>query len=106
MADSSPENGSGEIEDAISFLDRAKKFCSEVSLLLNAVQLLALDFDPTQPFSQNNVSPCFFFLVKQHSTISSHLTINISGASSTVRIFHCLCSQTSRCTLQYCDTIF
>ena len=59
MADQPPASGSGEpeeIEDAISFLDRAKKVCSEVSLLLNAVQLLALDFDPTQPFSQSSVS--------------------------------------------------
>ena len=46
----------GVIEDAVSFLDRAQKVCSDVSLLLNAGQLLALDFDPTQPFSKSSVS--------------------------------------------------
>ena len=57
MSDSPTDGGRelGEIEDAVSFLDRAQKVCSDVSLLLNAVQFLALDFDPTQPFSQDSV---------------------------------------------------
>ena len=44
------------IEDALSFLERAKKVYSGISLLLNTVQLKALDFDPSQPFSDNTVS--------------------------------------------------
>lgn len=50
------ESGGTAMEDAISFLERAKKVYSEVSLLLNTVQLVALDFDPTKPFSESTVS--------------------------------------------------
>ncbi len=42
-------------EDALSFLERADKKCPDVTLLLNSVQLVALDFDPTQPFSESTV---------------------------------------------------
>lgn len=47
---------SENLEDALSFLERAKKVYSGISLLLNTVQLKALDFDPTQPFSESTVS--------------------------------------------------
>ena len=47
---------SENLEDALSFLERAKKVYSGISLLLNTVQLKALDFDPTQPFSDSTVS--------------------------------------------------
>ncbi len=42
-------------EDAVSFLERARKKCPDVALLLNTVQLLALDLDPTVPFSESSV---------------------------------------------------
>ena len=44
------------LEDAVFFLERAKGVCEDVTLLLNGVQLVALDFDPTQPFSESSVS--------------------------------------------------
>ncbi len=44
------------LEDAISFLDRAKKICPDVTHLLTTVQLTALDFDPCQPFPESSVS--------------------------------------------------
>lgn len=52
------EGGGDEIflEDAVTFLERAKKVCPDVSFLLNSVQLVALDFDPNQPFSESSVS--------------------------------------------------
>ena len=42
-----------KFEDALSFLERAKKVCRDVSLF---VQLLALDFDPALPFADITVS--------------------------------------------------
>ena len=39
------------MEDAVTFLETAKKLYSDVTLLLNKSQLLALDMDPKQPFT-------------------------------------------------------
>jgi hypothetical protein len=39
------------MEDAVTFLESAKKVYSDVTLLLNKIQLLALDKDPNEPFS-------------------------------------------------------
>ena len=39
------------MEDAVTFLESAKKVYSDVVLLLNKIQLLALDKDPNQPFT-------------------------------------------------------
>ena len=39
------------MEDAVTFLESAKKVYPDVTLLLNKIQLLALDKDPNQPFS-------------------------------------------------------
>ena len=38
------------MEDAVTFLERAKAVYSDVTLLLNKTQLLALDKDPNEPF--------------------------------------------------------
>ena len=39
------------MEDAVTFLETAKKLYSDVTLLLNKSQLLALDMDLKQPFT-------------------------------------------------------
>ena len=39
------------MEDAVTFLESAKKVYSDVALLLNKIQLLALDKDPNEPFT-------------------------------------------------------
>ena len=41
----------GTMEDAVTFLESAKKVYSDVTLILNKLQLLALDKDPNEPFS-------------------------------------------------------
>ena len=38
------------MEDAVTFLESAKKVYADVALLLNKTQLLALDKDPNEPF--------------------------------------------------------
>ena len=47
---------SSKFESAVSFLERAREVCPDVPLLLNSLQLVALDFDPTQPFDPSTVS--------------------------------------------------
>ena len=39
------------MEDAVTFLESAKKVYSDVALLLNKIQLVALDKDPNEPFT-------------------------------------------------------
>ena len=39
------------MEDAVTFLETAKGVYADVALLLNKTQLLALDKDPNEPFS-------------------------------------------------------
>ena len=39
------------MEDAVTFLESAKAVYADVALLLNKTQLLALDKDPNEPFS-------------------------------------------------------
>jgi hypothetical protein len=38
------------MEDAVTFLESAKKVYYDVTLLLNKIHLLALDQDPNEPF--------------------------------------------------------
>ena len=38
------------MEDAVTFLETAKAVYSDVTLLLNKTQLLALDNEPNEPF--------------------------------------------------------
>ena len=43
------------MEDAVTFLERAKAVYPDVVLLLNKTQLLALDKDPNEPFGVDTV---------------------------------------------------
>ncbi len=50
----------GEMEDAVTFLDRISVDYPDVLSLLDSSQLLALDMDPRKPFETHNVRnlPC------------------------------------------------
>ena len=58
------------MEDAVTFLESARSVYPNVTLLLNTVQLLALDMHPNEPFSTERVNEEFvrlteaFFLTK------------------------------------------
>ena len=41
-----------KMEDAVTFLETAKDVYADVTLLLSKTQLLALDKDPNEPFSE------------------------------------------------------
>ena len=45
------------MEDAVTFLESARKVYSDVTLLLNKTQLLALDKDPNLPFNDQVYMP-------------------------------------------------
>ena len=47
------------MEDAVTFLETVKGVYADVALLLNKTQLLALDKDPNDPFSDK----VFLFIV-------------------------------------------
>ena len=46
------------MEDAVTFLESAKKVYPDVALLLNKIQLLALDKDPNEPFTDQVWHAC------------------------------------------------
>ena len=60
----------GEVQDAVSFLEDARRVYPDVSHLLNKVQLLALDMDPREPFCKGSENEEFvkvaeaFFITK------------------------------------------
>ena len=63
-------SGPGEVQDAVSFLEDARRVYSDVTHLLNNVQLLALDMDPLKPFTKGSKNEEFvkvadaFFVTK------------------------------------------
>ena len=60
----------GEVQDAVSFLEDARRVYSDATHLLNNVQLLALDMDPLKPFTKGSENEEFakvadaFFVTK------------------------------------------
>ena len=59
-----------EVQDAVSFLEDARRVYPDVTHLLNKVQLLALDMDPREPFTKGSENEEFvkvaeaFFVTK------------------------------------------
>lgn len=53
-----------ELEDAVTFLESARSIYPDVTLLLNTVQLLALDMHPNEPFSSERVNEEFVRLTE------------------------------------------
>ena len=53
-----------EMQDAVSFLEDARRVYPDVTHLLNNVQLLALDMDPREPFTKGSENEEFLKVAK------------------------------------------
>lgn len=60
------------MEDAVTFLETAKKLYSDVTLLLNKSQLLALDMDPKQPFTDQVWTSVWLFILSEVTVATSY----------------------------------
>ncbi len=70
-----------EIEDAVTFLENAKKSFPNVTSLLTTPQLLSLDMDPQEPFNELTVDQDFVKLSESYFTVK----FSIDQAKSALR---------------------
>ena len=61
-----------ELEDAVTFLERAKEIYPNVTSLLNTNQLLALDTDPTAPYSDQKTANEEFIKLTEAYFVTKH----------------------------------
>ena len=72
----------GELEDAVTFLERAKEIYPNVTSLLNTNQLLALDTDPTSPYSDQKTANEEFIKLAEAYFVTK---FNVDAVKNTLR---------------------
>ena len=55
-----------EVQDAVTFLEDARRVYPDVTHLLNTVQLLALDMEPREPFKKGSENEQFVKLAEAY----------------------------------------
>ncbi len=68
-----------ELEDAVTFLENAKKRFPNITALLTTNQLVALDMDPGEPFNDRTVNEDFIKLVESYF-VTKHSIDQTKGA--------------------------